>query len=515
MGWWTKTLCSVGDAAYRLARVTRTNSNWQPTSHHGEEAIKEAWDLMMARTRDLAINSPTGKRIADTLADLIVGSGIHSFAVPFSNSIIHQLDTESLMRAQIIQDLEYALESDDFFTEWVEHADADGDNNWHELERLACYELVNAGNAILLECSVPSPDRRIPLCYQVIERDQLDADKDRPAAPGQTMILNGIEYDGRNRKIAYHIFGAHPTSTYDYRGAQTSVRVPASRVTHVYLRFRPSQRTGTPWAQEAAQAIRDTDWYIGNELTSSALQAILTFIHKSPNHGNLAGLDDGLDDEDSYGNPLLKLGAGLIFRGGLDDSLEVAESKRPSRDAGPFIQEMRTEQAMGAGLSPSRLTRDYRSHSYTSARAAHLDDDAHIKPLQAFLASKLSLPVRRKVNAQAAAMGLYASVTPRQFRADIARLQKFEALGPGREQLDPEKETEASTAKLRAGLSTLQAENGRRQNHWVRILLQRAIEQNVTDALGLTLDFSKGQGGQVGDAKTETKEGSDAATDQA
>jgi len=492
---WLHNLILGADESYKAARVNRTNHNWQPKTHAGEDAIREAWELMSARSRDLAINSPTAKAIAGTLADLIVGAGLQSYAVPFSTDVLSMLDTPDLLRTKILRDLEYSLESDEFFERWSKTADADSENSWGELERLAMYELINAGNAILLEVLQPSADREIPLCYQLIERDQLDATQDRPGAPGMNRIQNGIEYDARNRKVAYHIYDAHPASNYDYRGLALSSRIPASRIIHAYMRFRPSQRSGHPWAQEAHQSIRDGDWYMGAELTSAALGALLTFIHRSPNHDLLHGLSDGMDDDsDEHGNPLMKLGAGLIFKGGVDDNIEIAESKRPNRDAAPFIAEIRTEQAMGAGISPSRLTRDYRNHSYTSARAAHLDDDAHIKPLQRFFASKISLPVRRKVNAMAAGMGLFKSKTPREFRRDMVRLQQFEALGPGREQLDPEKETEAAISKLRAGLSNLQIENGRRQQHWVRVLLQRVIEDNVSAALGITLDYSKGQG---------------------
>jgi len=492
---WLRNLIMGSDESYKAARVNRTNHNWQPKSHSGEDAIREAWELMSARSRDLAINSPVAKAIAGTLSDLIVGGGMQSYAVPFSTDVLSLLDTPDLLRTKILQDLEYSLESDEFFERWSNHADADGENTWGELERLAAYEMINAGNAILLEVLQPSADREIPLCYQLIERDQLDTSKDRPGSPGTNRIMNGIEFDDRNRKVAYHIFDAHPSSNYDYRGLALSSRIPASRIIHSYMRFRPSQRSGHPWAQEAHQSIRDGDWYMGAELTSAALGALLTFIHKSPNHDLLRGLSDGMDDDnDEYGNPLMKLGAGLIFKGGADDEIEIAESKRPNRDAAPFMRQIRTEQAMAAGISPSRLTRDYQNHSYTSARAAHLDDDAHIKPLQRFFAAKISLPIRRRVNAMSAGLGLLRSKTPREFRRDMVRLQQFEAMGPGREQLDPEKETEAAISKLRAGLSNLQIENGRRQQHWVRVLLQRVIEDNVSEALGVTLDYSKGQG---------------------
>jgi len=342
----------------------------------------------------------------------------------------------------------------------------------------------------------------------LIEREQLDRTKDRAASSGRTRITNGIELDRFNRPIAYWIYDEHPED-HQMPGSGTSTRIPADRIIHLYIRFRPSQTSGVPWLHAITQPTRDLDWYLGNELTAAALGSILVFLHKSAAGSAPLSLSDGTEPEDPYGNNPIRLGPGLIFQGGPDDTFEMAESKRPSRDASPFIEQIRTEQAIGANISLPRLVANYKGTSYTAARASHLDDESHFQPLRRFVARKLTLPVRQRINAAAAGLGQFTSVTPQQFRRNQRNYQRFDVLGPGREQLDPEKETDAAVAKLRSAQSTLQIENGRRQQHWVKILTQMALEGRIAASLGVVLDYSKGQGGQVGSSTSmagETQE---------
>lgn len=470
---------------FKSAKVDRGSQAWQPSTLDGENAIANDLDMLLARSRDLAVNSATGKRIAECLSDLIVGSGMVAFACPFEMDLAKVL-ADTLTDEQLINGLEYMLENAQAFDRWAEHADSEGDSDWYQLEKLACHELIKTGDAILMECHVPHRRREIDLCYQLIEKDQLDTTKDRPGGAGENRIINGIEYDGMNRKVAYHIYDAHPGSE---NPTLSSSRVPASRINHTYMRFRPSQRSGYPWHQEAFQAIRDGDWFLSSALKKAAIQALLVLVLKSPRHAQAAGLLDGLAGSDQYGNTKIKLGSAVLSRMNTDEDLEQFETKQGVESSQAFWEQIRAEQGMGGGISPSRLTRDYRGHSYTAARAAHLDDDAHIKPVQKWFCRQISIPIRRRFTEIYAARNLFATVTAREFVRDYWRYTKFNALGPGREQLDPEKETSAASERMRSGVSTLEIENGRRQQYWVQVLMQLGLEAKVAERVGVKLDF--------------------------
>jgi len=207
---------------------------------------------------------------------------------------------------------------------------------------------------------------------------------------------------------------------------------------------------------------------------------------------------------DEYGNQQMKLGTTPIaLKVGEKDSVELVESVRPNSTADSFVSILDHDTAAGTGLSYYTLTGRYEKTNFTSARGAKLDEDDHIRPVQNWFASRLAIPVRQRFNRLAAGLGLLTTITAAEFARQERRFQRFEAMGPGREYLDPSAETEAAQGKLRSGLTTLKIECGRRGLHWVRVLRQRALENRVSSLLKVVLDFSKGQGGQVGKTTSE------------
>jgi capsid protein len=78
--------------------------------------------------------------------------------------------------------------------------------------------------------------------------------------------------------------------------------------------------------------------------------------------------------------------------------------------------------------------------------------------------------------------------------------------------LDPLKETDAAMARLRGGLTTLKLECAKRGLHWIKVLMQQAVELRIAKMYGVPLDWSKGQGGNVA---AGDKAGEEAAGDEA
>lgn len=468
---------------YRGARVTRTNKGFQPSHRSGDAGIQESWNLLTARVRDLGENNPVVKKAKNLLPSLVVGSGMQAFA-----------DARDESQEDLFE--EFNAESDLRFQRWCEdEADAEGRMHFGELQALTFKETVNVGNGLMLICQIKEPGRRIPLCLQGLEWEQLDRAKDRHASPTQNKIVGGIEYGARNQAVAYHVLDAHPYDNYSAAaGSMKSQRIPASRVLHWYLPGRWSAYCGISWFNAMMQSSWDLDWYLGNEMMAAGIGALLTAVVKQEHRGQL-GLDDGQVDDDPYGNDPVKLGNGLIAHIGKDDKVEVIESTRPNRDAAPFIKLLMQLQAMSLNVSYLRLTGDYSQTNYTSARGAHLDDSMFCRPLQGSFGSRIVLPVRRLHDEQCAGLGLYESVTPRQYAREKFRLQQMDIIGVGREQLDPEKETDSAGGRMRMGLSTLKIECALRGLNWRDVLRQLAIEKKTLQRLGIVLDFSKGNGG--------------------
>ena len=494
--------------AYRWGRIDRRTEHFQPPGRSGDAAIYESHELMNRRVRNEIINNAQAKRIIEALTDLAIGTGIQTFASPFDP----WMDLTAVDLTALDEGLRFALEADDLFEEWFNEPaqfDASGKLSGPDMQRLAFSECASVGDALILRCQRSEPGRIVPLCYQILEREQLDASRDRAATDTENKIVNGVEVDRAGREVAFWLFDAHPHDAFaPFSATTTSRRIPASRVIHLYLFRRPSQTVGATWLDAIGQASFDRDKFIHSEIQSAAKAALLALIAKRehPHLGTL-GLETDDDGTDDYGNEEVRLGSSPIaVEIGKEESVEMVESTRPTSTANNFIDILDHDIAGGGGISFYTLTGRFEKSNYTGFRGALLVEDGHIRPLQNWFASRAALPIRRAFNASAAAAGLYRQVSAAEFIRDQRRYQRFDAIGSGRQLLDPQMETEAAAARLRTGMTTLKLECARLGLHWVKVLRQLAIENRFAAALGVTLDFSKGEGGKVAQDKQGNRE---------
>lgn len=507
--------------AYRLARRDRPREHNQPHAYSGDAAIQSSHGLMNRRVRDLVRNTAQGKRVRMAFQDLIVGTGFQTFSWPFAPEEMFQLVTEleSLEQGDLGPRLQFALESDDLFEEWSSDPrqfDTEGRLSRMEMERMAVGEAVVTGNALLIR-TFRKDYSIVPLSYQLIEREQLDDSQDRPASKSHNKILNGIEFDSNNRAIAYHIYLDHPHEFFGMAGSamlgnggitshatgSRRVRIPAERVIDLAMWDRPSSSVGASWYDSTGQTTWDRDSYVDSEIKSAAIDAAFAFVAKltdAEKYGSW-GFADDLDDSDEHGNREFKLGQSPIAAViGKDEELEMVRTTRPNKDAPAFLKLLDRDQAGGLGLSYYTLTGDYERTNFSSSRAAKMDEDLHIAPLQKWFGTHVALRIRREFNAIAAASGAYRTLRPSQFRQATRTYQRFDAIGNGRDLLDPFKEGEARTARLRTGISTFKSECAKRGEHWIKVLMQLAIEKKIKGLFGVELDVSKPGNGSAGQA---------------
>ncbi|HUT14433.1 MAG TPA: phage portal protein [Thermoguttaceae bacterium] len=479
-------------APYRGGEIHRLNKTWQPENFSGDAAISEGWELLTRRIRDLDRNDPAIGALGRALLDNIIGTGI--------------LTTAAVRIAEGELDDEFNAESDELAEEWEAEADVTGRLAWPEMQRQLFGETLHTGEVLLLRCAKRGADRLCPLCYQILEAEQLDANMDREAGRGQTEIKRGIEFARDGTPIAYWLFDRHPGDT--HTAAANSKRILADRVTHLQLPGRPSQTRGISLYRSITQSAKDLDNYLGAELTAANIGALFTLLHKSGSPGSGMGfVGDGTeaDGTDEYGNARVKLGRGITCHVGKEDEVEMIEAKRPNRDAGVFTRLILMLMSMGGNVSPYRLTRDYSGTTYVAARAAHLDDRAAFRPMQGLFGRKVCLPVRRELTRQLVGLGLIRSIGPRQFLAQPRRWSRIELQPPGWEEIDPIKEVTANNDARRGGQRSLKEICAARGKNWRRVIDQIAVENAYAAKRGVTIDAA-GSNPAVADAARDEKE---------
>jgi lambda family phage portal protein len=503
--------------AYRWAQINGRTKDFQPPHRSGNAAIYESDDLMGRRVRNQQLNVAQVKCIIDAFQDLIVGCGMQTFSDPLSTGIT----VDELLAGDFEDELNHALEADDLHDEWFNDAKRFCVRRkiaGPEFQRLAIKECVTAGSSLILECMKKNRRTGEPeLCYQLIEREQLDRSKDRPASPTQNKIINGIEFNEDDEEVAFHVFEAHPYDDFSpfTGGSSKSTRLPAERVIHLVLFSRPSDFIGVNWLHATAQNQFDRFNFIGNEIATAAKAALLLLIYKFEHlKAGSAGLgltDDG-DIVDEFGNPEVKMSQSPLAQVvGVKDEVELLESNRPISTAESFIGILDRDTAGGVGLSPLTVHGDWSKTNFSSGRGAQLKEDLHIRPLQNWFGREAAIPMRQRYHELAILGRKLKHVGVQDYLANRRRYDRFDAIGGGREWLDPVAEAESTLAELRAGLSTLKLKCARRGLHWIRVLRQLAWEMRVSQKLGLVLDFSKGQGSR---AEQSTSDGSTSAPEK-
>lgn len=471
--------------AYRGGEINRSNARWQPPQRSGDAAINEGWPTLHPRARDQGRNDPWLRGAKRRTTRRTVGWGI---------------GVQSDVQVGDEPDTEFNEEADEAFERWsLEEADAGGRWNWPQMQRMLFSELREAGEAILLECADPDPARSVPLCYQIIESEQIADDlflgSGAKLAQGHR-VIRGIEVDEWYRPVAYYIRQPHPFGLDVFGmsaggGSFEPQRIPAHRVIHLYDPDRPSATRGISGYAAVSGTAKDLEWLFGNELMKSYVSAIFVAAIKRK-QANGSGVGVGDDDDGDGGVPanlLERLGRGILADLGPDDSVESIQSAVQSPQLGPFVKLVLMMMAAGLDMSYIGLTGDYASANFSAARAAGNDDWEQIEIWQEDFGLRPVLTVHRRFMIAAATAGRFKRVSAATFAKDPRRWCRATLHPPGRKQVDPDSETNAAIKRIFSGLSTWKDELARMGLDYRKVFKQLAREWKLLDKEGIKADM--------------------------
>lgn len=433
--------------SYEGAQGGRRNQNWQTPSTSADAALGPGLERLRNRSRDLTRNNPFAARAVQVLVNNTVGGGV-----------LGQCKSRSRTREQ---------RWNAAWENWAKNpelCDYDNRADFWGLQALVFRTVVESGECLIRKRIDPTAE--FPLKLQVLEPDFIDdATKDGLTEDGG-YIRQGIEYNVRDQRVAYHLHRQHPGDRITALHKYETVRVPADEIIAVFRRDRPGQGRGVPWGASVISRLRDFDDFSDAQLLKQKISACFT------------GFVIDSESQDTGGTPPL---AESLEPG----SIEILPAGKDVRFASPpsvgefdtFSRAMLLQIAAGYGITYEALTSDLSNANYSSARMGHLEFSRNVDCWQKqILVAQMLGPVWSWFKQSAEIIG------------DDPMDVRMQWTPARRELIDPQKEVGAIIEAVRGGLMSLSEAIRRSGYEPGEVMAEIARDAAMLDELGLILD---------------------------
>jgi|LGVE01.1.fsa_nt_gb lambda family phage portal protein len=320
---------------------------WGLNSSGPNALIRCSLQALRSRCHALIRSNPIISGTFDSLVSDVVGSGLIPSFKMFDND--EELKEE--------------------WNEWVLDCDYDGVNDFYGLQSLVFRSMVTSGECFVLYYTGKNPYGEYILKVRLIESDQVP-DSLNMLLPNGNIIVMGIEFNRRGRRVAYHMYKTHPQDDERHDSLITE-RILASRVAHIYRPLRPGQIRGYPLIASVIVKAKDIDEAVDAELMRRKTTAMFGgFIESDYNANNrklLGSKPPGIKDPD---NNMIAMEPATFVE--LDPGQRVTLSS-PKDVSGSYNDWMSTQHgdlARGLNVLKEVLTGDYSGVTFSSVRTA-------------------------------------------------------------------------------------------------------------------------------------------------
>jgi lambda family phage portal protein len=374
---------------------------------------------------------------------------------------------------------------------WTVEADAAGLTDFYGLQAMACRAMLEGGEVLLrLRYRRPEDALSVGLQIQVLEPEHLPVQKNSVAENGN-LIRAGIEFDRLGKRVAYHLYRSHPEdgalAPMSGNGDNSTVRVDASEIIHMYRPLRPGQIRGEPWLARALMKLHDLDQYDDAELVRKKTAAMFAgFVTRLAPEDNLLG--EGLSDPNGASMAGMEPGTMQILEPGED-----IKFSQPADVGGSYSEFLRMQfraVAAAMGVTYEQLTGDLTQVNYSSIRAGLLEFRRRVESLQhGVIVHQLCRPIWQAWMDQAVIEG--ALNLPGYTSGNTASRRDYQAckwIPQGWQWVDPLKEADAMKAAIRSGLMSRSEAISANGYDAEDVDREIAADNARADALGLIFD---------------------------
>ncbi len=462
---------------FDAARVDRLTSEWWTTNTSINEELRSDLDRLRARARDLAKNNDYASKFVGMCQNNIVGP--EGFR----------------LQARVVDDgtntpdglANAAIEA--AFAEWASAADVTGTLTLRDVCDTLVGGLPTDGELLVRKITGPAAGNRFNFALELIDPDRIDT-QHTEMLPNGARVVMGVEQDAAGRTLALHLFQNHPNDVSNTT-QRRKVRVPVAELIHRFRVTVPGQARGVPWMAPGMLSLH----HLGGFMLSALLAA-----EHGANHYGFFRTPDGLapvgNEQNDDGQQIVTSQPGTFDT--LPPGVEFSpfDSKYPEQNFGPFVKVALQRIASGWRVAYHSLANDLENVNFSSIRSGTLEERDRWAADQTWFIGAFLEPLYAAWLQQALLSG--AIVLPNGSPLPAGRLAKFSRhqwQGRRWDWVDPQKDMEAKTLGVRAGLISPQTLAAQIGQDFEDTLAQISEAQRLAARYGVTLNAYEGTPG--------------------
>ena len=429
-------------------------------------------NTLISRSRSLYMTSPIATSAIKSTRTNVIGSGL---------KLKSRIDYEVLgLPEEECQALEDKIERE--FSLWADTkmCDALGVNNFYEMQGLFLLgQLLNGDGFCLRKYEKPTPFMPYGLRLQLIESDRVCTPNigvhvgnspyisyGRNDENGNE-IYSGIEINESGKVVAYWICNQYPNaqSVGEYKSLEwhrveaygTSTGLP--NIMHMFDAERAEQRRGVPVLAPVIETLKQLSRYTDAELMAAVISGMYTIFIKTEAPTDMPfgeAMPDVYEPVEHNENEY-ELGNGAINVLGTNESIQIADPKRPSTSFNGFVNAMCKQIGSALEIPQELLLKEFNA-SYSASRAALLEAWKMFRMRRETVARDFCQPVYEMFLTEAVASG---RIKAKGFFQDPIIRKAWSGAdwnGPAPGMIDPVKEVNAAKMRVENGFSTREEE---------------------------------------------------------